>query len=68
MFMKKPKPKNFDYRPRYYNPDKDPEEIRKRKLGFKRSRKLGKRRSNLLLYFGILVVVLYFYLRFAQII
>lgn len=64
MFMKKPKPKSFDFQPRYYNPGKDPEEIRKRKLGFKRSRKIVRRRGSTIYFMVIFLIVLSIYLKF----
>jgi hypothetical protein len=64
MFMKKPKPKSFDFQPRYYNPGKDPEEMRKRKLGFKRNRKIVRRRGSTVYFMVIFIIVLYIYLKF----
>lgn len=46
MFMKKPRHRVFDYPPRFYKPDEDEQEKRKRRLGFSRSRKHGKKRST----------------------
>ncbi|MHC1737214.1 MAG: hypothetical protein AB9882_04320 [Ignavibacteriaceae bacterium] len=56
--MKKPKHKNFDYTPRFYDPLKDEEERKKRrfKIGFERNR--IKPRNSLTKNILILIIVL----------
>jgi hypothetical protein len=39
MFIKKPTHKKFEYQPRFYKPEEDSSERRKRRLGFKSSYK-----------------------------
>ncbi len=67
MFFKKIKPRNFDYKPRFYNPDKDEEETRKRKLGFRSNIKRSKRKGSLIYFLIIFIIVLYLFLRFANV-
>jgi len=61
MFMKKPRHRVFDYQPRFYKPEDDPLEKKKKKLGFTRSRKFtSKKRSSYgLLLFIVAAVLLY---------
>lgn len=64
MFMKKPRHRVFDYQPRFYKPEEDPQEKRKKKFGFGRSRKFTqKKRSSYGLLLFILIVAL-FYLKY----
>jgi len=65
-FIKKPKHKVFDYEPRFYDPLKDPEERRKRKLQFRSSLRLyqSKKKSTPKLILFLLVVI-YLILRFS---
>lgn len=66
--MKRPRHRVFDYEPRFYKPEEDPDEKRKRKLGFRRSRKQLKKGRSPLYWLIILIIILYLYLRFINII
>ncbi len=68
MIMKRPRHRVFDYEPRFYKPEEDPDEKRKRKLGFRRSRKQLKKGRSPLYWLIILIIILYLYLRFINII
>ena len=59
MFIKKPQHRKFEYIPRFYVPEKDQEERRKRKLGFRSYKKFQKRgfSSILILLIGILIIL-----------
>ena len=65
MFMKKPVHKKFDYMPRFYKPEEDPNERKKRRLGFASERKYIKKKRSPLLWFLIFIAVLYIYLKFG---
>jgi hypothetical protein len=68
LFMKRQKPKTFDYIPRYYNPDKDPEEIRKRKLGFRSansSKRISQKKSPII-YIVLFVMILYLFYKYSS--
>jgi uncharacterized membrane protein (DUF106 family) len=70
MLKKKlPKHKNFDYQPRFYDPDKDEElkelERRKRRLGFRSQSRLKRHKRSPLLYFIILALLVYIYLKLS---
>ncbi len=64
MLLKKPKAKQFDYTPRFYNPETDPEERRKKRLGFRSARHAKRKKRNPIYWLLLVVVVLYLYLRF----
>lgn len=61
MFMKKPSHRVFDYTPRFYKPDEDESERRKRRLGFRRHRTITKRKktTNPLIWGFLILVVIY---------
>ena len=62
MFMKKPTHRKFDYTPQFYDPLKDEEERKKRKLGFSSYRKnIGKKQNpikNILLIIIVILIIL----------
>lgn len=63
MFMRKPKYRQFEYLPRYYNPDKDPHNDFRRKM--RNERKSHRRKTRPVILWGIvflLVVYTYLYL------
>ncbi|MEG8947391.1 hypothetical protein [Rosettibacter firmus] len=63
MFFKKIRPRDFEYIPRYYDPEKDPEERLKRRLGFNRKRKFKRKGRNPVYWLVIFIIILYFYLK-----
>jgi hypothetical protein len=68
MFLKRPRHRIFDYTPRFYNPDEDEEERRKRRLGFRRGRKIkGNRVTSPIIWLLLVVIVLYLYLKLSGI-
>lgn len=64
MFFKRIKHKNFEYIPRYYNPEIDEDNKKKKKSLFSRNIPRVRRGKNMkLIYFLILfIIILYFYL------
>ena len=68
MFMKRPKHKVFEYIPRFYNPEEDEElkerERRKRRLGFRRNMKIKRRRGSTVIYLGLIILIIYLFLKF----
>ncbi len=65
MFLKRIKPKDFEYLPRYYDPDKDPEERLRRRLGFYRKRKFKRQGKSPLFWLILFFIILYFYLKLS---
>lgn len=67
MLFKKFKYRKFDYQPRYYNPDRDPELKRKKRLDFSRERKTRKKTKNTYLFLVLIAIVIYFILRLGYV-
>lgn len=65
MLIKLPKHKVFNYQPRFYDPDKDKIEERKKRLKFRYYRKNLKRGRSSIYWLIILIIVLYFYFRLS---
>jgi len=63
MFMKRPRNRIFDYPPRFYKPESDEQERRKRRLGFTRQRKHISKRRNPLVWGIFIIVVIYIILK-----
>jgi hypothetical protein len=64
MFMRKPNHRIFDYPARFYKPETDEKERRKRRLGFTRQRKYGMRkRRSPLVWLVLIFLVIYIYLK-----
>lgn len=58
MLMKKPRHRVFDYPPRFYKPEDDPEEKRKKRLGFQSYRKhIHRKKSPIIWIIFILIVI-----------
>lgn len=63
MFMKSPKYRVFDYPARFYKPEEDQEEKRKKKLNFREGRKFKKKRKSALYWVIIFALILYLYFK-----
>jgi hypothetical protein len=61
--MKKPRHRVFDYTPRYYQPELDEKERRKRKLGFSSQRRKIQNKKNPLIWLLLVAIVIYIYLK-----
>jgi len=59
------KPKGFNYEPRFYDPEKDPEIKRKQRLGFSRNRSHKRKVKSPLFWILLLGAVLFLYLKFT---
>ena len=68
MFMKKPSHRVFDYPPRFYKPEADEQERKKRKLGFSRKLKSNRRKKRSpLIWILLLVIIILIYLKLTAI-
>lgn len=65
--MKKPAHRVFDYSPRFYNPNLDEKERRKRKLGFSSQRKKIREKRNPLIWILLIIIVIYIYLKLVNV-
>ncbi len=59
MFMRRPRHRIFDYTPRFYKPETDEQERRKRQLGFSRQRKISARKKSPIFWMIFIIVVIY---------
>lgn len=59
MLFKKPKHRVFDYQPRYYKPEEDASERRKRKLGFKNNLRRQRKSGSFLFLLIFLILIIY---------
>lgn len=65
MFMRKPRYRIFDYPPRFYKPEKDEKERRKRRLGFQRQRKISRHKRSPLIWLVLIALVIYIYMKLS---
>ena len=66
MFMKKPTHKVFDYVPRHYDPLKDEEERRKRRLKFESQRHIRRKTKSPLIWIILALMILYLLIKFGN--
>lgn len=65
MFLKKPQNRKFEYIPRFYVPEHDKDERRKRKLGFRNHRKFKKRGvSSIILWLISIIIIIWFIIKY----
>lgn len=64
MFIKKPSHRKFDYQPRYYKPELDAEEKRKRRLGFRSNYRNKTKTKKPIAFIVMLVIILYIFLKY----
>ena len=65
MFMKKPSHRVFDYPTRFYKPETDEIEKRKKRLGFSRKIKSTRRKKSPLIWILLVIIVVFIYLKLA---
>ncbi len=68
MLIKKPKNRAFDYQPRYYKPEQDKEEIRKRKLGFRSNLNKSSKKRSPIIFVILLLVIIYLLIKYQGLI
>lgn len=67
MFMKRPQYRKFEYIPRFYKPELDEEERRKRRLGFRSSRSYIRRKAtNPLVWLVLIILIILILLKFGK--
>lgn len=65
MLMKRPQHRVFDYPPRFYKPDEDPDERRKRKLGFSQMRKYNRKKGSPIVWLVFIVLLVIIIIRLS---
>ncbi len=68
MFIKKPTHRIFDYTPRFYKPEDDEKEKRKKKLGFSRKLKVSRKKRSPALWLLFVVIAIFIYLKLIGIV
>ena len=63
MFMKKPRHRVFDYLPRFYKPETDENERRKRRLGFTRQQKINRKKKSPIIWLLFVIAIIYIILK-----
>lgn len=59
MLMKKPRHRIFEYTSRFYKPEEDEKEIRKRKLGFRSYRKFTHKKKSPIIWIVFILVIIF---------
>ena len=59
MLMKKPRHRIFDYPPRFYKPEEDEDERRKKRLGFSKMRKYHQKKKNPIIWIIFIILIVF---------
>lgn len=66
MLMKRPQHRVFDYTPRFYKPEEDPQEKRRRRLGFSRMRKYNQKKGNPIIWILFIVLIIFLVIKLSN--
>ncbi len=67
MFMKRPRHRIFDYTPRYYDPELDPKERKKRRLGFSRNISTKRKKRSSAIWIILVIIIIFVILKLNHI-
>ncbi len=65
MLMKKPRHRVFDYPPRFYKPNEDPQEKLKKRLGFQSYRKFKQRKKSPIIWIVFIIAVIFIIIKLS---
>jgi hypothetical protein len=65
MLMKKPPHRIFEYPPRFYKPQDDPQEKLKRRLGFQSSRKFKHKKKSPIIWIVFIIAVIFIIIKLS---
>jgi hypothetical protein len=65
MLMKKPRHRVFDYPPRFYKPEEDPQEKLKKRLGFQSYRKFKHRKKSPIIWIVFIMAVIFIIIKLS---
>lgn len=65
MYFKKKQHRVFDYPPRFYDPENDPKERRKRKLKFRSFIHKRKKSKPIIVWILLIAVIIFLYMKFG---
>ncbi len=66
MLMKKPRHRVFDYPSRFYKPEEDQTEKRKKRLGFGNYRKFTHKKKNPIIWIVFIIAVIFIILKLSS--
>ena len=66
MLMKKPRHRVFDYPSRFYKPDEDEQEKRKKKLGFRSYRKFTHKKKSPIIWIVFILVIIFIVIKLSS--
>lgn len=66
MLMKKPRHRIFEYPPRFYKPEDDPQEKLKKRLGFQSSRKFKHRKKSPIIWIVFIIAVIFIIIKLSS--
>ncbi|MEO8231241.1 MAG: hypothetical protein ABI638_03090 [Ignavibacteriota bacterium] len=66
MLMKKPRHRIFEYPPRFYKPEDDPQEKLKRRLGFQSYRKFRHKKKSLIIWIVFILAVIFIIIKLSS--
>lgn len=65
MLMKRPKHRVFDYTPRFYKPEHDEINKKRKKINFNNVRKVQRKRRSPVIWLILVVLLFYLYLKLS---
>ena len=65
MLMKKPRHRVFDYTPRFYKPERDELNKKRKRIKFNSVRKYQKRKKSTVIWLVLIILILYIYLKLS---
>ena len=65
MLMKKPRHRVFDYPTRFYKPEEDPVEKRKKKLGFRSYRKFSHKKKSPIIWIIFILAIIFIIIKLS---
>lgn len=66
MLMKKPRHRVFDYTPRFYKPERDELNKKRKRIKFNSVRKYQRRKKSTVIWFVLIILILYIYLKLSS--
>jgi hypothetical protein len=66
MLMKRPQHRIFDYPTRFYNPDEDPQEKLRKRLGFQSYRKFRHKKKSPIIWIVFIVAVIFIIIKLSS--
>ncbi len=65
MLMNKPRHRIFEYPPRFYKPEEDPQEKRRKRLGFQSYRKFKNKKRSPIIWIVFIIAVIFIIIKLS---